>query len=183
MFGGDKDVRPESLKSIKNFVAAKNHHKEMSMSRFQHIEDLLLCAEMAWAVREAHHEVVYHVLHGEIVETDDEHILQARGHVAQEMRQVVRESERCLEGMHEEHWSMMRLVHTVIASRSTLHYILNKIEMLVHKGACRAAPRRAVLFSAALSCTRLCARTNRRRVGGLRGIPTAPFFCCRTAYR
>ena len=29
---------------------------------------------------------------------------------------------------------MMRLVHTVIASRATLHSILNKITMLVHKG-------------------------------------------------
>ena len=34
-----------------------------------------------------------HVLHGEIVDTQDEHILQARGHVAQEIRQVVREAE------------------------------------------------------------------------------------------
>jgi hypothetical protein len=36
--------------------------------------------------------------------------------------------------MHKEHWPMMRLVHTVIASRATLHSILNKITMLVHKG-------------------------------------------------
>lgn len=48
---------------------AKNHHQQMSLSRFRHIEDLMLCAEMTWAVHEAHHEVVYHVLHGEIVDT------------------------------------------------------------------------------------------------------------------
>ena len=29
----------------------------------------MLCAEMTWAVHEAHHEVLYHVLHGEIVDT------------------------------------------------------------------------------------------------------------------
>ena len=38
------------------------------MSRFRHIEDLMLCAEITWAVHEAHHEVVFHVLHGEIVD-------------------------------------------------------------------------------------------------------------------
>ena len=47
-----------------------------SMSRFRHIEALMLCAEMAWAVREAHHEVVHNVLHGEIVDSQDENILQ-----------------------------------------------------------------------------------------------------------
>ena len=36
----------------------------------------MLCAEMAWAVREAHHEVVHNVLHGEIVDSQDENILQ-----------------------------------------------------------------------------------------------------------
>ena len=46
------------------------------MSRFRHIEALMLCAEMAWAVREAHHEVVHNVLHGEIVDSQDENILQ-----------------------------------------------------------------------------------------------------------
>ena len=49
-----------------------------SMSRFRHIEALMLCAEMAWAVREAHHEVVHNVLHGEIVDSQDENILQVR---------------------------------------------------------------------------------------------------------
>ena len=38
----------------------------------------MLCAEMAWAVREAHHEVVHNVLHGEIVDSQDENILQVR---------------------------------------------------------------------------------------------------------
>ena len=58
---GDRMVRPESLTSVMNFVKAKNHHQELSMSRFKHIEDLMLCAEMAWAVREAHQEVIFHV--------------------------------------------------------------------------------------------------------------------------
>jgi hypothetical protein len=75
-----------------------------------------------------------HESQGEIFDTKDEHILQARGHIAQEIRQVVREAEKCLEGMHKEHWSMMQLVHTVIASRATLHILQHKVEMLVHKG-------------------------------------------------
>ena len=78
--------------------------------------------------------------------TQDENIKLARGKVSQELRQVVRESEECLDGMHGEHMSMMKLVHTVIASRAALHVILNKVEMLVHKGPRlqrRAAPPRA----------------------------------------
>ena len=39
------------------------------MSRFKHIEVLILCAEMTWAVHEAHQEVLHHVLHGKIVDT------------------------------------------------------------------------------------------------------------------
>lgn len=134
VMGGETAGRPESMTSVKNYVDAKNHAKELKVSRFAHIEDLMLCAEMAWAVREAHHEVIYHVLHGEVVDTKDAHILKARGQVSQEMRTIVRESEKMLEGMHHEHKHMMRLIHTVIASRATLHIILNKISMLAHKG-------------------------------------------------
>ena len=94
----------------------------------------MLCAEMAWAVRDAHHQVIYHVLHGETVDTKDDHILKARAQVSQEMRMIVGESEKVLEGMHKEHWNMMQLVHTVIASRATLHIIQNKINTLVLKG-------------------------------------------------
>ena len=94
LMGGDQVVRPESLTSIMNFVKAKNHHRELSMSRFRHIEDLMLCAEMAWAVREAHQEVIFHVLHGELVDPKDTHIVQARGQVSQEMRMIVSESEK-----------------------------------------------------------------------------------------
>eukprot|EP01043_Picozoa_sp_COSAG02_P048893 COSAG02_NODE_4856_length_4899_cov_2.376667_2_plen_290_part_00 len=132
--GGDKVIRPESLTSVKNFVKAKNHERELSMSRFKHIEDLMLCAEMAWAVRDAHHEVIYHVLNGETGDTKDDNILKARAHVSQEMLMIVSESEKVLSGMHKEHWSMMQLVHTVIASRVTLHAIQNKISNLVLKG-------------------------------------------------
>eukprot|EP01043_Picozoa_sp_COSAG02_P006087 COSAG02_NODE_170_length_31534_cov_33.568498_6_plen_304_part_00 len=134
VLGGDKVIRPESLTSVKNFVKAKNHKRELSMSRFKHIEELMLCAEMAWAVREAHHEIIYHVLHGETVDTKDDVVLKARAQVSQEMRMIVSESEKVLEGMHKEHWHMMQLVHTVIASRATLHIIQNKISILVHKG-------------------------------------------------
>ena len=41
----------------------------MSIYQHKNIEDLQHCTELAWAVREAHHEVCTNVLHGDIVDT------------------------------------------------------------------------------------------------------------------
>ena len=59
----------------------------------------------------------------------------------------------------------MPLVHTVIASRAALHVILNKIEMLVHKG-----PPLCVCVRA-----RACTATQTQHAAS----PPAQRACCR----
>jgi NhaP-type Na+/H+ or K+/H+ antiporter len=47
------DVNSDSLKSVKNFVESKCADSSMSVLYHKNVEDLMLCAEMAWAVRGA----------------------------------------------------------------------------------------------------------------------------------
>eukprot|EP01047_Picozoa_sp_COSAG01_P066430 COSAG01_NODE_9170_length_2530_cov_2.035788_2_plen_58_part_00 len=49
---------------------------------------------------EAHHEVIYHVLHGDIVATSDKHIRNAKREIGAELRRVVTESEQTLDQLH-----------------------------------------------------------------------------------
>ena len=98
---------------------------------------LLRCFQMAWAVYEAHVEVSHHVLHGEICSSKDPHISHARQELEDELAMVVTEAEELLRDLHIEHFSLMQLVHTVIASRTALNITRSKIDGMVHKGVVR----------------------------------------------
>ena len=132
------------LNSVKNFVLASTHERSMSTFQFQNVEDLMMCAEMAWAVWEAHVEVSQHVLRGEIVNSRDPHIAEARRELEDELGLVVTEAQEVLRTLHLEHFSLMQLVHTVIAGRAALSLVHAKINGMMHKGFFELADQEAL---------------------------------------